>query len=217
MGFANSRQPLWLQRLLGSTRGRLLALLRREPRTVDDLALQLDLTDNAIRAHLTAMERDGLVEQRGVMRSAGRGKPAYSYGLTPEATQLFPRQYADVLGAVINALDRHMTPTDKQALLRKTGRRMAEDVERGADANQYARLEAAAAALTQLGGLAGVEEVDGTLMICGYDCPLAAVVEDHPEICQLAEAYASEVAGLPLRERCDRESAAPQCRFSPAD
>lgn len=217
MGFVNSRQPLWLQRLLGSTRGRLLALLRREPRTVDDLALKLDLTDNAIRAHLTAMERDGLVEQRGVLRSAGRGKPAYAYGLTLEATQLFPRQYADILGAVINALDSHMTPTEKQALLRETGRRMAEDVEQGAGANQRTRLEAASAALTQLGGLAGVEEIDGTLMICGYDCPLAAVVDDHPEICQLAEAYASEVVGLPLREHCDRERAAPQCRFSPAD
>ena len=38
------------QRFFASTRGRIVALLRRESRTVDELAQALDLTDNAVRA-----------------------------------------------------------------------------------------------------------------------------------------------------------------------
>ena len=42
----------WKQRFFSSTRGRIVALLRRTSRTVDELAQALDLTDNAVRAHL---------------------------------------------------------------------------------------------------------------------------------------------------------------------
>jgi predicted ArsR family transcriptional regulator len=43
-----------------------------------------------------------------------------------------------------------------------------------------ARFEAAAGVLNKLGGLAEFEEQDGTLVIQGYSCPLAAVTPDHP-------------------------------------
>src|SRR3989442_183899 len=49
----------WNKRLLASTRGRILALLRSENRTVNGLAAALRLTDNAVRAHLLSLERDG--------------------------------------------------------------------------------------------------------------------------------------------------------------
>ena len=70
----------WETRFFASTRGQVITLLRHGERTVDDLALALELTDNAVRSHLTALERDGLVRQTGVRR--GGGKPAYTYELT---------------------------------------------------------------------------------------------------------------------------------------
>src|SRR5207253_7380278 len=56
------------QRFLDTTRGRVAALLRCEGRTVEELAQALDLTDNAVRAHLAILERDDLVRQAGVRR-----------------------------------------------------------------------------------------------------------------------------------------------------
>ena len=56
------------QRFFTSTRGRIVTLLRRASRTVDELAAALDLTDNAVRAHLATLERDGIVQQRGARR-----------------------------------------------------------------------------------------------------------------------------------------------------
>ena len=55
------------KRFLETTRGQLLTLLRRGPQPIDALAAALDLTPNAIRAHMTALERDGLVRPRGTV------------------------------------------------------------------------------------------------------------------------------------------------------
>jgi len=44
--------------------------------TVEELAQALDLTDNGVRAHLTTLERDGIVRQRTSL--ARRLPPAYS-------------------------------------------------------------------------------------------------------------------------------------------
>ena len=55
----------WRERLLESTRGQILALLRVESCTVNELAAALKLTDNAVRAHLISLERDGLIQREG--------------------------------------------------------------------------------------------------------------------------------------------------------
>src|SRR5690349_9974995 len=47
----------WNRRLLASTRGRILSVLRRGGVTVNELADATGLTDNAVRAQLTALER----------------------------------------------------------------------------------------------------------------------------------------------------------------
>src|SRR5687768_6640920 len=99
----------WIERLLTSTRGQIIALLRRAPATVGELAASLGLTDNAVRAHLAAMERDGLVEQRrGPVR--GVGKPPTVYALSPAADTLLPKAYAPVLGVLLATLGERMGP-----------------------------------------------------------------------------------------------------------
>ena len=50
----------WRARLMESTRGKILDLLRTKEQTVNELAAALGLTDNAVRAHLLSLERDGL-------------------------------------------------------------------------------------------------------------------------------------------------------------
>src|SRR5215210_5444059 len=98
----------WDTRFFASTRGQIIILLRRATRTVEELAQILGLTDNAVRAHLSSLERDGLVEQRGARR--GSGKPAFTYDLSAQAEGLFPKSYTAVLGAVLAVLSDEMTP-----------------------------------------------------------------------------------------------------------
>src|SRR5256885_16995615 len=93
----------WNQRFFASTRGRIVMLLRRDSRTVDELAQALNLTDNAVRAHLATLERDGFVRQLGERRRSG--KPAYIYELSPDAEQLFPQAYGTVILTLLVCLN----------------------------------------------------------------------------------------------------------------
>ena len=87
------------QRFFSSTRGKIVALLRHASKTVDDLAQALGLTDNAVRAHLATLERDGLVQQHG--SRPGKRKPAVIYDLAPAAEDLFPKAYSLVLRQIL--------------------------------------------------------------------------------------------------------------------
>jgi predicted ArsR family transcriptional regulator len=203
----------WDRKFFDSTRGQAVTLLRRSGRTVEELAGALGLTNNGVRAHLATLERDGVVRQRGSVRpGSGGGKPAYVYELTPEAEALFPRAYEPVLRHLLDALSER--PEGSEAVLRDVGRRLAEG--RGApEDGMRARLDEAVAVLNELGGLAELEERDGGYVIRGHGCPLAAVTPGHPEVCQMAETLVSELAGVPVREHCDR-GAKPRCCFEVA-
>src|SRR5437763_7206968 len=87
-----------------ATRGRVLSLLREGAWTVDDLAARLDLTDNAVRFHLSALEQDGSVIKQGVRRGPAAGQPAALYSLSAEAEDSFSRAYAPVLNACLAEL-----------------------------------------------------------------------------------------------------------------
>ena len=205
----------WDQRFFESTRGRIVTLLRRSKSTVEDLARALDLTDNGVRAHLAVLERDGIVRQRGsIRRTSGGGKPAYVYELTQEGEELFPKAYAPALGRLLDVLSERLGPEESEALLRSVGRRLAEEHSTLVD-GVHARLETAVEVLNELGGLAELEERDGTVVIRGYSCPLAAVTPDHPEVCRMAEALVAEVAGVSVQEHCDRGER-PRCCFEVA-
>jgi predicted ArsR family transcriptional regulator len=202
----------WDRKFFGSTRGRVVTLLRRAGFTVDELARELGLTNNGVRAHLAILERDGIVRQSGVVRrESGGGKPAYVYELTPEAEDLFPKAYEPALSRLLDALSDQLGPEESEALLRSVGRRLAEEHSTRAD-GAHARLESAVEVLNELGGLAELEEHDGGFVIRGYSCPLAGVTPDHPEVCRMAETLIAELAGVPVHERCDRGER-PRCCF----
>ncbi|MGH7506582.1 MAG: helix-turn-helix transcriptional regulator, partial [Longimicrobiales bacterium] len=192
----------WRERLLATTRGRVVALLRRSAQTVNDLAGKLDLTNNAVRLHLSALERDGLVEQHGTRRE-WTGKPAFVYRTTREAEGLFPKPYGIVLAEVLTLLQQRHPPEEIVRLLREIGSRLGREQSSDAD-DPRERARHAAEVLTELGGLAEVEEEEGGLRLQGYSCPLGEVTAAHPVTCQLAEALVSEVVGAPVTERCDR-------------
>ena len=199
----------WNRWFFASRRGQIITLLRRSSRTVDELAQVLGLTHTAVRAHLAALERDGLVQQRSERR--GGGKPSLVYDLTPAAEYLFPKAYGQLLYQLLDVLQGRMTPEEVETLLREVGRRMATEWKLP-PGNLRVRLEAAVEVLNELGSLMERETEGGALCIRGYRCPFAAVVREHPEVCRLAETLLSELVGMPMQEHCERTGPVP-CRF----
>jgi predicted ArsR family transcriptional regulator len=205
-------QPIDNQRFLETTRGRILGLLRCETHTVEELAQALDLTDNAVRAHLSTLERDGLVRSAGVRRGPGAGKPSTVYELQPEAETVFSRAYPPVLGALLEEVVSRLPSEQMEAILVGTGRRLAEPLLPPGTASRAARLRAAVGVLNALGGAASLEEGEGGAIIRSCGCPLASAVARRPEVCRAFEALVSEVVGTPARQCC-RHGDRPSCCF----
>lgn len=198
------------KRFQESTRGRVVELLRLKSRTVDELAAELRLTDNAIRTHLATLERDGIVRQEGVRRGVGAGKPASIFGIAPAAEAGFSSAYLPMLLALLDELaDRHDYGAMNE-LMRNVGRRLAGPV--AASGHRAARLKTAAALLRQLGALVDVAEENGHTTICGHGCIVSRAVSEHPAVCHAIESLLSEVLDEEVHEHCNRVGR-PSCRF----
>jgi predicted ArsR family transcriptional regulator len=199
------------ERFFDSTRGRVVTLLRGRSGTVTELAEKLGLTDNAVRAHLLSLERDGLVRQSGVQR--GARKPHFAYELTDEAERLFPKAYDALLNQLITALKGRLPPAALEDVLREVGRSLAgRHSADGSSADLEERVQTAVEVLKAIGGTPRVEREGDRLAIRSGGCPLAAAVVEHPEVCELAEALVAEIVGLPVRESCERGTS-PRCCF----
>jgi predicted ArsR family transcriptional regulator len=199
----------WNQRFFSSTRGRIVVLLRRASRTVDELAQALDLTDNAVRTHLTTLERDGIVQQRGERRSTS--KPAHVYDLTPAAEQLFPKAYGLVLQRLLAVLAQKLEPAELETILRETGRTLAAQRDSTSSTLQQ-RLDVAVEALNEIGGMAELEQRETGYCIHSHACPLATAAQYHPAICQLVEAFIAEIVGVSVQNQCE-SGEIPRCQF----
>jgi predicted ArsR family transcriptional regulator len=197
-------------RFFASTRGRIVALLRRKKRTVNELAAELELTDNAVRAQLLSLERDGLIRQSGIER--GRRKPHFSYELTQDADGLFPQAYDSILDLLLSVLKEKLPPEQLHEVLSEVGYRAAERAALSSEVELHARAQKAVEVLETLGGAPHLEHGDGKLIIRSTSCPLAHAVEAHPESCQIAEALVSRITGAQVRERCTK-TAPPCCSF----
>lgn len=201
------------ERIQETTRGRVLALLRRGEMTADELAEALGLTDNAVRAHLATLERDGFVRSQGERRDGRVGKPATLYQISPEAEPLFSKAYLPLLTTLLAALGERLSPKELAGLLADVGGRLAVDSPHpSGDLSQ--RVQAGSTLLNQLGGLSSVEEVEAGVryLIQARGCPVGLAVEQRPEVCEAIVALLSELTGASVRSCCAR-TGRPSCCF----
>ena len=194
-----------------SSRGKILQLLRRAQQSVNDLARALGLTDNAVRANLARLERDGFVQQAGSRASAR--KPESVYDITPEAERSFAKAYAPALASVLAVMEAGVDEKKLDLQLREAGRRLAAPhLPSLARLNPQQRAQKTLQILEDLGGLAELEDRDGQLYVRGFGCPFSQVVAAHPKLCLVAQVLVGELLGREVREQCQRGDR-PKCCF----
>ena len=201
-------------RFLDSTRGRIVDLLRRKSHTVDELAAELGVTDNAVRLHLGMLERDGIVRSKGVRRDGAVGKPATVYDIEPSAEPMFSKAYLPFLSALLASLGEKLSVREHKAMMRDVGRRLASGAESDVTALND-RAELASRVLNELGGLTSVERGPNgkTILVRGCGCPLSAAVNEREEVCTAVTTMLSEMTGAEVRESCDRSGERHCCCF----
>lgn len=205
----------WEKSIGGAGRGRIIGMLRRRDRSVDELATELGVTDNAIRAQLQTLEREGVVHQTGTRYAGKVGKPATTYGITPESETLFSTAYAPVLVALVAALREHLSGDELDAVFQDVGRRLVPETATPASNRQQlqARVEEASELLGALGAELDVEATESGFALKGHACPLAAVVRSDPRACQMVQQLLHRVTGGDVQLCCDH-SATPKCCFA---
>ncbi len=203
----------WNERFLATTRGRIVGLLRTGSRTVNELAEALDLTDNAVRAHLAGLERDGLVELEGVRR--GIGKPAHVFCLTGEAESLFPKAYAFLAGELVRELRERVGEDALASAVRAIGLRAGEVAGvHGVDAAE--RLGGVLVLLESFGAdVEAVREGEAT-QLRGHSCPLSELVREEPRTCEFLEGFVEGAVGVTVQQHCEH-GPRPRCRFEVRD
>jgi predicted ArsR family transcriptional regulator len=202
----------FLLKHLGDTRRRIVRLLRSQDRTVRELAKELDLTRNAVRAQLSKLKSSQLVEITD--RRPTRRKPEDVYGLTRKAEQLFPKSYDTLFNAVLSVL-REAEWVNAEQILADVGSRLAQSHKPGElEADPAVRVNRARDVLEEMGGLPTVIEDDNSYRLEGTSCPIAASVRVHGEAaCDLARALIEELTELPVERQCDADGECPQCKF----
>ncbi len=194
---------------LAGTRGRIIDLIRRSQPTATEIAEQLDLTYNAVRVHLTVLERDGLIRKSGVRR--GETRPSATYELAAGVDDALSRAYMPFASHLMRALGDRLTDQELTELMRDVGRRLAADWSRPRGPLPQ-RVDEASALLQELGAPNEVERAEDALRIRGFGCLLAAAVHGQPHVCRAMETLLGELVGTPVRECCER-GAQPRCCF----
>jgi len=202
------------RRFLGSTRGRMIMLLRRNDLTVNGLAAELGLTDNAVRAHLLSLERDGLVTQKGMVK--GIRKPHYIYGLSDYARELFPRPYGLLFNRLLSSLRSVLSPSVFIERIRDIGFGIGKENKDSVDTNMNQRVDRAIAAIESLGGSATAASENGQITISSNSCPFSEAVREHPEVCKITDLFISDYCiSLPVSADCLQHGTICKCRLHP--
>lgn len=179
---------------------------------MNTLAAKLRISDNAVRVHLIALERDGLIERSGIVRSGTVGQPAAEYDLTPAGEQALSSAYPAALAALAAAAGERLDARNRRALFLEAGKRLAETTSRQDSGTLQERAESCAALIDSLGGSTSVTNLKGAAIIDGAGCPLATAVRGEPTTCYMIEALIETHGGLHAEQLCTHGDK-PSCRF----
>lgn len=168
----------------GITRQEILTTIKRNhSMTAEELHKALNISQVAVRQHLSSLEAEGIItvsiERRGL------GRPSHRYTLTPEGDEMFPRHYDTLANALLDELRAAQGEEAVRALLaarrdrrqtamqaRLTGKPLSEQIQ------ELARMQ------TENGYMAEVlSEEAGSCRLIQRNCAVYTVAQNHPDIC----------------------------------
>jgi predicted ArsR family transcriptional regulator len=165
---------------VNETQARITNYLKQHPNTsAINLSQALNSTPANIRHHLLILQANGMVEICGRISPAGRGHPVYLYRLNP-------RTYHNNLPGLVHALLELLTnvPVDQENMLQILAQELARSFPE-VKGSLAQRLAQAVLNLKPLNYEPRWEARRDGPHFMFANCPYAAVLADHPELCQV--------------------------------
>jgi DeoR family suf operon transcriptional repressor len=175
-------QTSTLASMQSSRRSLVHELKRRGEATADGLADALGLTVSAVRQHLLALAKDGLVEYQSV--ADGRGRPRHLHRLTTRGHGLFPATYGELTNELLGYFAEADAALVDTAFERRRKRRLQQALARLAGMSLTEKVAEMARILDEDGYLADFESLpDGTWRITEHNCAIFAVARRYGQAC----------------------------------
>lgn len=192
--------------LFGERRKQLLRYLLRNKAgaTIDELAAAIGVTRTAVRQHLAAAIRDGLVAPGDTRPS--RGRPNQLFVLTDAGKEVFPRHYAWFAQLLVEAItDEHGVAGLRTRLGRIASAVVAQLAQRGErPAGTRERIDRLSELMDELGYDAhAAREAGGLPTIEADNCVFHELARRQPEVCRFDLAVLSGYTGADVElEEC---------------
>jgi DeoR family transcriptional regulator, suf operon transcriptional repressor len=165
-----------------SRRALVYELKRRGGAATDELAEALGLTVSAVRQHLLALGKDGLVDYEAV--ADGRGRPRHLHRLTARGHGLFPAAYGELTNELLGYFAEADAALVDGAFERRRARRLRQAQARMAGKPLPEKVAEMARILDEDGYLADFESLpDGTWRITEHNCAIFAVASRYGQAC----------------------------------
>ena len=196
-----------------STRMEVLELLRRKgPASAETIASDLGVTPNAVRQHLTNLEREGFV--RSQPERGARGRPALLFSLTERADSVFPKRYGQLATMVLQEL-RDMGGDDAlDDLFSRVAARHAGAIEREIDGLTFdQKLERVVSWIGRAGTLAEQTETAEGVKVTIHNCPFRNTALKFPQVCTITPHLFSRLLGTAVSQSDSIHRRDPYCSF----
>lgn len=196
-----------------STRRAVLEALRSaNAATVAQLSEIVGVKAITIRHHLNGLLAEGLVEVEERRQTVGR--PIYVYHLSPEAENLFPQKYHQLVERLLDQVKLSLPPDTVDMLIKSLATSLAEEFRGEFEAlPEPERLNHLIELLGREGFMAQWRRTENGVELVEYHCPYYAVGQRHPEICQIDE----ELIRVALKAQVAKEACLltgdPACKF----
>lgn len=192
-------------------------LKRSDWMTVADLSKRVGITPMAVRQHLLALDRQGIV--RNVVRKTGIGRPVFLYGLTEKAEGIFPKSYGsfinDVFGTIID-----LEGSDKlEDIFKRRKERLLNDKFRviSGISGVHEKVSMMAEMLEREGYMTEFEKQSDGYVLKQFNCPISDVSSNYPEPCKYElELYKDIFGDGIVRHECMSEGGTSCTYFIPS-
>ncbi len=181
---------------MSDTRMRILQLLKMRARmTVNQLTAALHISAMGIRQHLAILEDEGLVEYDREKQE--RGRPHHLYKLTDEANSLFPTTYANFAVELMHEVAKFNGPGFINKVFRSRMQSQIEIYRQRLQGKPLPeRVKELAIIRDEEGYMARADESGTDYILTEHNCPIAAIAEEYPHVCEIELALFRQALGV---------------------
>ncbi len=196
-----------------STRMEVLELLRRKGRcSAETIANDLGVTPNAVRQHLTNLERDGFVVSQP--ERSGRGRPALLFALTERADAVFPKRYGQLATMVLQEVQDMGGPEALDEVFARVAARHAAAIGRDLDGLNFDdKMRRVVSWIGRAGTLAEQSETSEGIKVTIHNCPFRNTALKFPQVCSITPQLISRLTGAAVSQSESIHRHDPYCSF----